>query len=71
MINVGIHPTIKELDHKIIEVHILNFDLDIYGKTISVIFKDKLRDEKKFASLEDLKKELIKNRIQTEELIKL
>lgn len=71
MINVGIHPTIKELDHKIIEVHILNFDLDIYGKTISVIFKDKLRDEKKFASLDDLKKELIKNRTQTEELIKL
>ncbi len=71
MINVGIHPTIKELDHKIIEVHILNFDLDIYGKAISVIFKDKLRDEKKFASLEDLKKELIKNRTQTEELIKL
>ncbi len=71
MINVGSHPTINELNHDIIEVHILNFSKDIYQKQITVIFKEKLRDEKKFASLEDLKNELSKNKIQTDELIKL
>jgi riboflavin kinase / FMN adenylyltransferase len=71
MMNVGNHPTINKLNHNIIEVHILNFSQDIYGKEINVIFKTKLRDEKKFNSLDDLKKELSKNKIQTDELIKL
>jgi riboflavin kinase / FMN adenylyltransferase len=71
MMNVGNHPTINKLNHNIIEVHILNFDQDIYGKEINVIFKTKLRDEKKFDSLDELKKELSKNKIQTDELIKL
>lgn len=71
MMNVGNHPTINKLNHNIIEVHILNFDQDIYEKEINVIFKTKLRDEKKFNSLDDLKKELSKNKIQTDELIKL
>jgi riboflavin kinase/FMN adenylyltransferase len=43
---------------KIIEVHIFNFKKDIYGKDIEVIFKQKIRDEKKFNSLKALKKQI-------------
>ena len=44
--------------HKIIEVHILNFNRNIYGKDIEVIFKQKIRNEKKFKSLESLKRQI-------------
>lgn len=44
--------------HKIIEVHIFNFKKGIYGKNIEVIFKQKIRDEKKFKSLEALKQQI-------------
>ena len=42
----------------ILEVHIFDFDRDIYGKKISVLFRKKLRDEKKFASLDELKQNI-------------
>jgi len=51
--------------HKIIEVHIFNFKKPIYGKDIEVIFKQKIRDEKKFNSLEDLKKQIQLDILQT------
>ncbi len=71
MINVGKHPTIKELERDIVEVNILDFNKDIYNETIKVIFKYKIRDEKKFSSLTELKEELIKNAEETNNLIKL
>jgi len=44
--------------HKIIEVHILNFNKNIYGRDIEVIFKQKIRNEKKFKSLEALQRQI-------------
>ena len=44
--------------HKIIEAHIFDFNKDIYGRDIEVIFKKKIRDEKKFKSLEALKHQI-------------
>jgi len=42
----------------ILEVHILNFDKDIYGEKIKVNFLKKIRDEKKFDSLDELKAQI-------------
>lgn len=53
--NVGLRPTVGDLVEPILEVHLLNFDANIYGKRIQVIFRHKLREEQKFASLEQLK----------------
>jgi len=53
--NIGTRPTVDDSIKAILEVHILDFNADIYGKTINVIFRHKIRDEKKFASLDELK----------------
>lgn len=58
MMSVGYNPTTDQ-DHKIkTEVHIFDFNQDIYGKDITVSFLKRLRDEKKFAGLDDLKNQL-------------
>jgi riboflavin kinase/FMN adenylyltransferase len=54
MMNVGTNPT-TDTDEKIkLEVNIFNFDKDIYGEAIKVEFIERLRDEKKFNSIEEL-----------------
>jgi len=63
--NIGFRPTIEYgVKNKIAEVHILDFNMDIYGKKIIVKFVDKIRNEKKFAGLQ-LLKEQIKRDITT------
>lgn len=55
MLNVGTRPTVNSnVDHRSIEVHIFDFDKDIYHKDISVNFVERIRDEKKFESLDKL-----------------
>ncbi|MBT7575700.1 MAG: bifunctional riboflavin kinase/FAD synthetase, partial [Methylococcales bacterium] len=39
----------------LLEVHLFDFDEDIYGRYVEVHFKKKIRDEKHFQSLEELK----------------
>ncbi len=56
--NVGTRPTIGDLSKAILEVHIFDFDGDIYGRHLNVYFKHKLRDEKKFSSLDELKENI-------------
>ena len=54
--NVGVRPTIDDHTLKpILEVHLFDFADDIYGKTAKVVFRQKIRDEKKFAGIEALK----------------
>jgi len=62
--NVGTRPTLGESIKAILEVYLMDFDQQIYGKTIEVIFRKKIRDEKKFGSLDELK-ENIHNDIET------
>ena len=57
VLNWGIKPTIGS-EQEVIEVHILNYNRDLYGKEIMVEILDKVRDERKFNSLEELKKQI-------------
>ena len=52
--NIGYRPTFEHKHELVIEVHILNFDRDIYGKTFKIFFLQRLREEKKFESKEAL-----------------
>ena len=54
--NVGVRPMIEEETLKpILEVHIFDFEQDIYGESVKVVFRHKIRDEKKFEGIEQLK----------------
>lgn len=59
--SVGNNPTVNGKNITV-ETHILNFDEDIYGKKIKLYFISKIRDEKKFNSLEELKNQLVKDK---------
>lgn len=63
MMNIGVRPTYGEFSETI-EVNILDFDADIYDKTINVRFVQRLRDEQRFSSVDELKAELARNREQ-------
>ena len=56
--NFGVSPTISNDGIKILEVYLLNFDGDLYGKEISVNFLKMIRPELKFDSLEALKMQI-------------
>ncbi len=62
--NIGVRPTIDHGDLTI-EVNIFDFDEDIYGENITIQFVDRLRDEKKFKGLEELKVQLAKDKIDS------
>lgn len=57
MMNIGVRPTFGE-DERTLEVHIFDFDREIYGDTIQVRFIDRIRDEVKFDGVEALKAQL-------------
>ena len=60
MANIGHRPTIgdRTKDQPIIEVNLFDFDGDLYGKQIHVSLIDRIRDEEKFDSLDELKAQL-------------
>ena len=58
MLNIGYNPTIKN-EKKTIEVNIFKFSEDIYNNKISISFIKRIRNEKKFKNLNELKKQLI------------
>jgi len=57
MMNIGQRPTIPGRDFSI-EVHILDFNEEIYGQTIQVELIERIRDEKKFEDLNQLESQL-------------
>lgn len=61
IISMSTHPTIMELNDPIIEVHLLSYKGDLYGKEIEVQFKEYIRDIKKFGTLEELSEQLTKD----------
>ena len=61
MCNIGTRPTVGGVS-RTIETHILDFDQDIYGLPIMLRFRRRIRDERKFASLEALREQLTLDR---------
>ncbi|MDO4496337.1 MAG: riboflavin kinase [Bacteroidales bacterium] len=59
MINVGYRPTVSQDETKLtVEAHLLNFEGDLYGQRIQLKILFRIRDEKKMASLEELRHQL-------------
>jgi riboflavin kinase/FMN adenylyltransferase len=68
MMNIGYRPTVDGQNKKI-EVHILDFQQKIYDKKICITFVKKIRAEKKFNSLNELKQQLKKDRATVLEIL--
>jgi riboflavin kinase/FMN adenylyltransferase len=66
--NVGIRPTFGE-GEKTVETHLLNYKGDLYGKDMRLEFVQKLRDEKRFPSSEELKVQIEKDVRETEAIL--
>lgn len=68
MMNIGTRPTFE--GHKTtLEVNILDFDGDLYGKRLAVYFVDRLRAERRFGSPEELVAQLEEDKKQVEQIL--
>lgn len=58
--NIGVRPTVDGIQPSL-EVHLFDFDGSIYGEHLQVVFKRRIRDEKKFAGIDALKAQILKD----------
>lgn len=65
MCNIGNRPSINMSEEKVIEVHIINFNKDIYNQEIKLFFSEKIRNEAMFKNIAELIKQLEKDKIYT------
>lgn len=59
--NVGTRPTVDGGSKVILEAHLFDFNREIYGRYVEVHFKQKIRDEMRFQSLDELKAQIVKD----------
>ncbi len=67
--NVGSRPTVDGSSKVILETHLFDFDQDIYGEYIEVHFKQKIRDEIRFESMDELKLQIEKDIIIAKQIL--
>ena len=70
MTNIGIRPTFGELNRSF-EINILDFKQDLYDKDLEFFFLRKIREEKKFSGVEELKTQLENDRNSTKQIFDL
>ena len=58
IMNIGRRPTLNNGTNLSIEVHIMNYEGNLYGKELHLSFIERIREERKFASLEELKAQI-------------
>ena len=69
--NIGFKPTIETDKGLTLEVHLFNFKADLYSKNIKVFFHKRIRAERKFESVNQLKNQIIKDKAQAIEYFNL
>lgn len=62
MMNIGNRPTVHDNIERTIEVHIFDFEGELYGKEIEILFEKFMRPERKMSGLEELKSQLSEDR---------
>lgn len=58
--NIGTRPTVKGLRQQL-EVHLIDINMNLYGRHIEVVLRHKIRNEQRFASLDALKEQIAKD----------
>jgi riboflavin kinase/FMN adenylyltransferase len=65
MLYIGKRPTLEVFDNRTIEVNLLDFDKDIYGDQLSLTFVKRIRNDRQFHSLDELRMQIEKDRQKT------
>jgi riboflavin kinase / FMN adenylyltransferase len=68
--NIGTRPTVAGVRQQL-EVHLLDVVMDLYGRHIDVILRKKIRNEQRFASLDELKAQIARDELTARELFGL
>ena len=68
VINIGYSPSVVEHGTRRIEAHIIDFEGDLYGKSLQLEFVERLRDEQPFESVDDLIAQLQADRERVRQL---
>ncbi|MDE7137257.1 MAG: riboflavin kinase, partial [Ruminococcus sp.] len=68
--NVGVKPTIEGQRLPLAETHILDFNGDLYGREIEVVFREFIRPEMKFSSVDELKTQISRDISEVRLLLK-
>ena len=69
VLNIGKRPTVHNGNDTTVEVHLLDFNEDIYGEILRVEFYSYLRGETRFNSLDELKAEIERNMSSTRAML--
>ena len=69
MLNIGTRPTVTNSMERRLEVHLFDFNRDIYGEEMELFLLDRIRDEKSFDSVESLKIQLQKDEVNSRRII--
>lgn len=67
--NIGKRPSVTDSLEIIVETHIFDFDMEVYGDEMTIFFKKKIRDEQKFTSLENLKNQISMDILKAKEIL--
>lgn len=67
--NIGKNPTFGDIEHVSMEVHLLDFDKNLLGKELSIHFIERIRDEKKFSNVEELRKHILEDIKKAREIL--
>ena len=70
MVNIGKRPTVRRGEQRTIEAHIIDWKGDLYGSPIALDLTARLRDEKRFNSIEALRDQLEKDRLAVKQALK-
>lgn len=69
--NLGLKPTFGGVKNLVLEVHLFDFDKNIYGKHVHVTFFKKIRDEKKFSTTNELSSQIASDVNDVKQFFKL
>jgi riboflavin kinase/FMN adenylyltransferase len=66
--NVGIAPTFNQRDSRI-EAHLLGYQGDLYGKVVDVTFMERLRTERRFSGIDELKAQIRRDIVEARAIL--
>ena len=70
IMNIGYKPTVDKGQVRTIEIHLFNYEKDIYGVNLTSKVIERIRDEVKFSSLDALKSQILKDNVKANKILK-